>query len=122
LKENENINIKVNFNLEQNPNFRTSILLSVSENFKISGIIKIAVDKLNTILYNEKMNYRLVENYDKYEIKPSKKNGEPKLDLPSLDKDAQVGLTQLLNFSLIYKNENLVCIKKKDKCKICIVI
>ncbi len=107
--------------MELNPSFRTSVLLNIPEYNKISEIIKIAVNKLNTILYNEKLNYQLIENYENYEIKTSKKNGDPKLDLPSLDRDAQVGSTQLLNFSLIYRNEDLISIKKRNKCKMCAI-
>lgn len=95
--------------------------MNLSENTKISEIIKIAVNKLNTILYNEKIGFQFIEIFEEYDIKPSRKNGDPKLDLPSLDKDASVGSTAMLNFSLIYRKEDLRGIKKKPKCLLCVI-
>ncbi len=97
------------------------MLLNLSENIKISDLIKIAVNKINTILYNEKLNYQLSDRSDNYDLKPSKKNGDPKLDLPSIDRDAALGTTLISNFSLVYQKKELICMKKRDKCRICIV-
>ncbi len=76
--------------------------------------------RINSILYNNKIPCQLRES-ESYELKPSKKNGDAKLDLPSLDRDASVGSTQLQNFTLVYRDSELLCMKKREKCTRCIV-
>jgi hypothetical protein len=82
--------------------------IEIQENSTINDLIRISLNAINTYLENIKSNKRLKYNIDNYQIKPSKKNGQPKLDLPALNKQTLVSETQINSFSLIYKPEDVI--------------
>jgi hypothetical protein len=59
-----------------------SLNLKMSVNYTVEKLIEISVDKFNKNFKENKIMFCLNENSNKYDLKPSKKNGEPKTDLP----------------------------------------
>jgi hypothetical protein len=98
------------------------IHLKISENTTISNMVKIAVDKYNDYFFENSLSIKFVCNYDEYDVRPSKKTGHPKLDLPCIQNDVFVKQTCIDNFSLIYKKKNLKKVtEKKNLCRECFI-
>jgi hypothetical protein len=58
------------------------IILDIDEKTSINELLKITVDTFNKNFETEGRPYRLSLDYKQYNLKPSKKNGMPKEDLP----------------------------------------
>ena len=119
--------IKVNLFIEKNKNEIKenlySVNLRVSDSLLIRELLILAVDKFNQLFEDNNINFRLKRNFENFELRPSKKNGMPKLDLPSISGDVCVHSTYITQFALIYKEEDLVMIKKnKGKCERCLIL
>jgi len=100
-----------------------SVNLRVSDSLLIRELLILAVDKFNQLFEDNNINFRLKRNFENFELRPSKKNGMPKLDLPSISGDVCVHSTYITQFALIYKEEDLVMIKKnKGKCERCLIL
>lgn len=67
-----------------NKEFLHSIDFQIPENIKISELIRLSVDKFNENFINENKNISFKNIYSHYELRPSKKNGHPKMDLPCI--------------------------------------
>lgn len=83
-----------------------------------------AVDKFNDYFNDNNINIQFNPNYKDFELRPSKKNGRPKLDLPAIHGDSLVKDTHIENLSLKFKEVNLVIKnkKKKTKCDQCLIM
>jgi hypothetical protein len=123
--------IRINVSLtKSNKEFHTHCDVRVSENIKIDDLIKIAVDKFNED-FRDQPGSDLIQfrrNFSNYELRPSKKNGLPKLDLPSISSEVKVTDTYITQFSLLYKEEDVIRQKMKSSreasagvCKRCVI-
>ena len=104
------------------------INIDVEEKVTINELIKRAVDTFNKNLENECKQYRLSLDYNQYNIKPSKKNGMPKEDLPckknyniGYNKEALISSCQVRQLSIIHSNSEVIYLKPKTKCS-CVII
>ena len=75
------MNVKVNTYIQDK---LKNILIQVNENIKIKDLIKLSINAFNSKLEVENLNFRFNVEYDKYNLKQSKKNGLPKDDLPCM--------------------------------------
>ena len=89
--------------------------LRVPENTNIAELIQNAVDKFNEELSQGQPGVQLKRNFENYDLKPSKKNGHPKTDLPAISGQALVKDTNITQFSLLCQLEDIVIIKPKPK-------
>jgi hypothetical protein len=71
--------LKINIFAENEVKF---INLDVDEKISISELLEISVDSFNKNFEREARPFRLSLDYLQYNLKPSKKNGMPKEDLP----------------------------------------
>lgn len=96
----------------------------VSSDFTVNDLIKQTLTDVNNELIKEKSKFRLTNNILTYNVKPSKKNGYPKDDLPckyliktAIKKDCCIVETNYNNLSLIVREDNIFQEVKKCKCK-----
>lgn len=92
FRTNKEIEIKINLiiknKLNKSSNFHEELFflnLKANEKTKISEIILKSVDSFNEKFKNENFIYLLNHNYSNYQMRPSKKNGNPKSDIPGND-------------------------------------
>jgi hypothetical protein len=104
------------------------INIDVDEKVTIHELINRVVDTFNKYLEIDCKQYRLSLNYSMYNIKPSKKNGMPKEDLPCMinfnigyNKEALISYCQVRQLSIIYSNSEVIYMKPKTKCN-CVII
>ncbi len=70
---------------------------------------------------------QLARNFKNYELRPSKKNGKPKIDLPCISPEVKVIETFITQFSLVFREEDILKIKSKSKkekgshCRRCLI-
>ncbi len=83
------------------------------------SLIKISIDEFNNLFEREGENIRFSLNYKNYKLKPSKKNGRPKLYYPMIDLETCIKELQMENLSLVYKKEDFIVIKRV-KCGSCV--
>lgn len=95
------------------------------ESDSIFDLIKMTIRKFNDDKHcNDGIYVQLRERWINYEIKPSKKNGYPKIDYPSFCKSISIKDTSTYSFSLIVKPEDMILVNKVSKptrCEKCIV-
>lgn len=106
--------------------------ININENTTIEGLISISIEKFNEQLKLEKSKVLLNLNIENYNITLGKKSGKPNTDMPSkfvliiyLDfkKSEKVFNTNFKIFSLLYKDKDLIELKKKCKCRnFCIIM
>jgi hypothetical protein len=106
-----------------------SINLEVSDKLIVSELIKLSIDKLNSIFEDEQLTFRLSPEYVSYNLKPSKKNGFAKMDYPcnfylilGVNKDITIESSQVSQFTLIYDDKLVKLIQGKQKCLSCILM
>ncbi len=90
----------------------------------IKKLIEISIDKFNEYFRVKEMNLILINNPRNMELRPSKKNGQAKMDLPAIDSECFVCDTKLNQFTLLYKDEDLirVNVKKRSSCQRCLIL
>jgi len=98
-----------------------SIPFKIDDKIMPKTIIIQAVDKFNKVFEIEKSKLRLSLNFANYKLKPSKKDGKPKMDWPFIDEDTPLGETRIYNFSLIFKPEDLQTVNSSFNCKKCVI-
>ena len=107
------------------------------ENVIIGDLIKMAVDRFNELFRDEPQlsassasspssPSELIQfrrNFEIYELRPSKKNGLAKLDLPPISSQVKVSDTYITQFSLIFKEEDLIRrkikLRREDSSTVC---
>jgi len=116
------ININISTVIKsKNEELIKKIVISINSVIKPLEIIKTSIDLFNIKFENERAGFRFSLNYNDYILKPSKKDGRPKLDYPSIDFDTYIQDTQIESFSLIYKYEDLIIVRKA-KCNSCLIM
>ena len=101
-----------------------NINLLVSNQSKVENIIERALNEFNNNFEKEKVLFRLKSNILNYGLKPSKKNGFPKSDMPCFNPKSTIQEVNFNNFTIVWKENpkdfkiyfNLL--KGKDK-KLC---
>jgi len=93
-------------------------------NTKIKQLIEISINKFNEYFRLKGMNLMLANNSGKCDLRPSKKNGFPKMDLPAIDSDSYLSDTQITQFAFAYSVEDMVKFEemKKKKCLPCLIM
>ena len=101
-----------------------NINLLVSNQSKIENIIERSIKEFNNNFEKENVLFRLKKDICNYCLKPSKKNGFPKTDMPSFNNKCTIQEVNFNNFTIIWR-ENPKDFKiyfeilKKKKKKIC---
>ena len=119
IKNNSEIKMSKNQKTEKPVEKIHYVMLTIDSSFYSSNIVKSSLDLFNNIFEEGKDDYRLSLNYENYKLKPSKKNGKPNMDYPCIDKESTIKDTGIVNFSIIYKEEDLIKIQKKTQCCKC---
>ena len=82
-----------------------------------------SVDGFNDYFKDNSLGIQLKVNYQEYEMRPSKKNGHPKIDLPCIHDNVLVKDTLIENFALQYRKENILTkLNRQGKCNKCLVM
>ena len=117
------INTASNNNNESKKPLVKTISFIVTKKMTISAIKEKAITNFNETFMKEKTNLRLVEDSDYYVLKPAKKNGYPKSDMPIYADSAQIGEMGSMNFALCWKETPddfsymFEVMKKKNSCQ-----
>ena len=80
-----------------------SINLLVSNQSKIENVIERAIKEFNNNFEKENVLFRLKKDICNYCLKPSKKNGFPKSDMPSFNNKSTIQEVNFNNFTVIWK-------------------
>lgn len=81
--------VKINLVIEHKNNHKHFVKedyfylnLVITDRIAISELIRLSVDGFNEKFRSENYKYLLENNYQNFHLKPSKKNGYPKTDIP----------------------------------------
>lgn len=74
-------------------------------NYKMRDIVELALEKFNKKFEKDNALFRINGDPDKYYLKASKKNGFPKLDMPSFDPDTTLSETAINRFTLVWRDK-----------------
>jgi hypothetical protein len=96
-------NIPITLNLLFGEGIKTRSF-QVNQSSTIKLVIQKAIDEFNAMFSAEKTKLRLKEDIDLYVLKPSKKNGKPKQDMPYFNEDTIVCNCYTNTFSLLWKD------------------
>ena len=81
------------------------ISFDVNSNTKIAMIIDKAITAFNKEFKNDNVNIRIKDEPECFVLKPAKKNGQPKMDLPFFNEHMVVHETKRENFALCWKDD-----------------
>jgi hypothetical protein len=96
-------NIPITLNLLFGEGIKTRSF-QVNQSSTIKLVIQKAIDEFNAMFSAERTKLRLKEDIDLYVLKPSKKNGKPKQDMPYFNEDTIVCNCYTNTFSLLWKD------------------
>ena len=83
-----------------------NITLLMSNQSKIDAVIQRAITEFNSTFEKERVNFRLKTDVAKFGLKPSKKkNGFPKIDMPSFNPKTSIAESNLTMFTLIWREK-----------------
>lgn len=116
------VKISIITKIDKDSNILSSFSSEIPGDTRIKKLIELSIDKFNEYFREKGMNILLINNLKNYELRPSKKNGQPKMDLPSIEGECYVCDTQINQFALIYREEDLIRIneKKRTRCQQCL--
>lgn len=103
LNKNTNNTSNNNNNTESIKPVAKTISFIVTKKMTIATIKEKAINNFNETFMKEKTNLRLVDDSDYYVLKPAKKNGHPKSDMPIYADSAQIGEMGSTNYALCWK-------------------
>lgn len=95
-----------------------SITLLMSNSSKMEIVVEKAITEFNSLFSKEKVLFRLKNEPEKFGLKPSKKTGYPKTDMPSFNPKTTLTDSNLTTFTLIWKEEPYNFNKYFEKIKI----
>ena len=81
------------------------ISFSVNSNTKMTMIIDKAITEFNKEFMNDNTKIRIKEEPECFVLKPAKKNGQPKTDLPFFNENVPLHETKRDNFALCWKED-----------------
>lgn len=83
-----------------------NITLLMSNQSKIEAVIQRAIAEFNLTFEKEHVSFRLKKDVVKFGLKPSKKkNGFPKIDMPSFNPKTTIAESNLTMFTLIWREK-----------------
>lgn len=95
-----------------------SITLLMSNSSKMEIVVEKAITEFNSLFSKEKVLFRLKNEPEKFGLKPSRKTGYPKTDMPSFNPKTTLTDSNLTTFTLIWKEEPYNFNKYFEKIKI----
>lgn len=90
----------------------------MSNSTKMEIVVEKAITEFNSLFSKEKVLFRLKNEPEKFGLKPSKKTGYPKTDMPSFNPKTTLTDSNLTTFTLIWKEEPYNFNKYFEKIKI----
>ena len=81
-----------------------ALSMKVDKSSTIKLVIQKAIDEYNTLFSKENTKFRIKEDIELFVLKPSKKNGKAKLDMPCFNDEILVCNCYTSNFSLLWKD------------------
>jgi hypothetical protein len=121
------ITVNIILNSENEKSFLKTIKINVTDSDSVEKVIKLSINSFNHLFERERLNFRFKEKANLFNLKPSKKNGQPK-DLPGIffinlviDFGIKLLDTKIDNFSLIYNPIALINLKKCKLCNECVI-
>ena len=94
----------VNVNVVISESVRT-ISIIVNSKCKIASLVNRSITDLNKEFEKEKVPFRLNSDPDNYVLKPAKKKGFPKVDMPYFNSETTVAETDTSNFAICWKDD-----------------
>ena len=94
----------VNVNVVISESVKT-ISIIVNSKCKIASLVKRSITDLNKEFEKEKVPFRLNSDPDNYVLKPAKKKGFPKVDMPYFNSETTVAETDTSNFAICWKDD-----------------
>ena len=94
-----------------------TITIQLSQDIMISTIIDKAIIEFNKEFTKEKAKIVLRDDLELFVLKPAKKNGKPKVDMPYYSSDITISETQSVNFALCLKEDSDDYVKMFTKVK-----
>jgi hypothetical protein len=82
-----------------------SLPMKVNKSSTIKLVIQKAIDEYNNVFSKENTKFRIKEDAELFILKPSKKNGKAKLDMPCFNEEILVSNCYTSNFSLLWKED-----------------
>lgn len=76
------ISINVIINNQNEEPIKKSFMLEIDDSLTTTDLIRLSIERFNEILQEEKQIVSLDGDMRHYSLRPSKKNGSPKLDFP----------------------------------------
>ena len=76
----------------------------VKNSYQLKVIIQKSIDELNKLFVKEKVLFRLIEDFECYVLKPAKKSGKPKSDMPPFCDDISILDTGSTNFATVFQD------------------
>lgn len=94
----------VNVNVVISESVKT-ISIIVSSKCKIASLVHRSITDFNKEFEKEKVPFRLNSDPDNYVLKPAKKKGFPKVDMPYFNSETTVAETDTSNFAICWKDD-----------------
>ena len=94
----------VNVNVVISESVKT-ISIIVNSKCKIASLVNRSITDLNKEFEKEKVPFRLNSDPDNYVLKPAKKKGFPKVDMPYFNSETTVAETDTSNFAICWKDD-----------------
>lgn len=110
--------VSINISAVVGAGFKT-IQMIINSSVKIKFIIQKCLNEFNKLFANEKALFKLIDDPDCYVLKPSKKSGKPKTDMPPFCEDISLADTHTTNFSICWKEDpdNFIIMFERAKSK-----
>ena len=81
------------------------ISIIVNSKCKIASLINRSISDFNKEFEKEKVPFRLNSDPDNYVLKPAKKKGFPKVDMPYFNSETTIAETDTTNFAICWKDD-----------------
>ena len=94
----------VNVNVVISESVKT-ISIIVNSKCKIASVVHPSITDFNKEFEKEKVPFRLNSDPDNYVLKPAKKKGFPKVDMPYFNSETTVAETDTSNFAICWKDD-----------------
>lgn len=94
----------VNVNVVISESVKT-ISIIVNSKCKIASLVHRSITDFNKEFEKEKVPFRLNSDPDNYVLKPAKKKGFPKVDMPYFNSETTVAETDTSNFAICWKDD-----------------
>ena len=94
----------VNVNVVISESVKT-ISIIVNSKCKIASLVNRSITDFNKEFEKEKVPFRLNSDPDNYVLKPAKKKGFPKVDMPYFNSETTVAETDTSNFAICWKDD-----------------